>query len=378
MALQIMSRSEVRPSVSRIRITGATLKKSSKRSECSGFTLVELLVVIAIIGILVALLLPAVQAARESARRSQCTNHLKQLALGAINLESTSGRLPASGWRGNWTGDPDRGSGADQPGSWLFCILPYMEQNQIHDMGKGLTGQPRLDAVMRRDQLVLPTANCPSRRTGGPYPQTAQCLTGNGSGAHGTVNQTQFARSDYAASVGDETDFDGRCQLISPRDYNAPPSNFPPRFSSFTGVTFCGTAVKFRQITDGLSNTIVFGERWVPQEVLEGQTWGADDWGQYGGFQDDTVRSTYFVGTSAAGVQRKATHLPRSTTDPLPTVVADVGDTISRELFGSSHPGVCLFAYCDGSVQGVNFDVDPEAYRRMGSRNDEGVTKITR
>jgi hypothetical protein len=77
-------------------------------------------------------------------------------------------------------------------------------------------------------------------------------------------------------------------------------------------------------------------------------------------------------------VQRKATHLPRSTTDPLAAVVADVGDVISRELFGSSHPGVCLFAYCDGSVQGVNFDVDPEAYRRMGARNDEGVTKITR
>ncbi|WP_442483468.1 DUF1559 family PulG-like putative transporter [Aeoliella sp. SH292] len=354
------------------------MKKSSKRKERGGFTLVELLVVIAIIGILVALLLPAVQAARESARRSQCTNHLKQLALGAINLESTSGRLPASGWRGNWTGDPDRGSGADQPGSWLFCILPYMEQNQIHDMGKGLSNTARFDAIRARDQSVLPTANCPSRRNGGPYAQSATCLTGNGTGAAGSFNQTQFARSDYAANVGDETGFDGRCIAISPQAYNVQVNGFPPRFTSFSGVTFCGTAVKFRQITDGLSNTIVFGERWIPQEVLEGQGWAADDWGQYSGFQDDTVRSTYFVGTSAGGVQRKATHLPRSTTDPLATVVADVGETISRELFGSSHPGVCLFAYCDGSVQGVNFDVDPEAYRRMGSRNDEGVTKITR
>jgi prepilin-type N-terminal cleavage/methylation domain-containing protein len=372
MALQIMSRSEVRSLVNRIRTSGAT----SNLSKRIGFTLVELLVVIAIIGILVALLLPAVQAARESARRTQCTNHLKQLALGAINLESTSGRLPASGWRGNWTGDPDRGSGADQPGSWLFCILPYMEQNQIHDIGKGLTGPTRLEAIKLRDQGPLTTANCPSRRNGGPYPGGGSCLTGNGTGAAQAFTQDRFARSDYAANVGDETGFDGRCVSISPQAYNVVVPNFPPRFTSFSGVTFCGTAVKFRQITDGLSNTIVFGERWVPQEVLEGQGWAADDWGQYSGFQDDTVRSTYFTGHSASGIPRAATHIPRSTTDPLATVVAEVGEVVSRELFGSSHPGVCLFAYCDGSVQGVNFDVDPEAYRRMGSRNDGGVNKL--
>jgi len=111
---------------------------SGDRSIREGFTLVELLVVIAIIGILVALLLPAIQAAREAARRNQCTNNLKQWSLGALNHEAAHKHFPSAGLGGKWTGDPNWGFGRKQPGGWLYNILPYIEEQQIHDIGFGV------------------------------------------------------------------------------------------------------------------------------------------------------------------------------------------------------------------------------------------------
>ncbi len=113
------------------------------RRSLPGFTLVELLVVIAIIGILIALLLPAVQAAREAARLLQCKNNVKQMALACLSHEETHGHLPASGWGYRWAGDPDKGFGSDQPGGWHYNILPFMEQATLHDLGKGLSDAQR-------------------------------------------------------------------------------------------------------------------------------------------------------------------------------------------------------------------------------------------
>src|SRR3954469_8325737 len=108
------------------------------RNKRRGFTLVELLVVIAIIGILVALLLPAVQAAREAARRTQCQNHLKQMATGMMLHEAANKFLPVGGWCAVRSGDPDLGYGRAQPGGWPYNILSYIEETALHDMGSGL------------------------------------------------------------------------------------------------------------------------------------------------------------------------------------------------------------------------------------------------
>src|ERR1700752_1460812 len=104
----------------------------------SGFTLVELLVVIAIIGILVALLLPAVQAAREAGRRTQCHNHLKQLSLAMQNYKTTQGAVPTGGWGWHWMGNPDGGYGKNQPGSWVYTIAPLIEEANVRTIAAGL------------------------------------------------------------------------------------------------------------------------------------------------------------------------------------------------------------------------------------------------
>jgi prepilin-type N-terminal cleavage/methylation domain-containing protein len=342
----------------------------------TGFTLVELLVVIAIIGILVALLLPAVQAAREAARRTACTNNLKNLALAMVNHESTFGTLPSSGWEGSWSGDPDRGHGKEQPGNWLYSILPFVEQQQLYDIGQGLTGQPRKDALGARDGTTLPAANCPSRRNGGPYSSGATLRSGDGTGKAATYSSPMAARADYAVNVGDETGFDDKCLTISAEQYSAASiPNFPPRASEYSGISFCGTAVKLRQITDGLTKTIAIGEKFVPAMVTnDGRYWPADDWNMYAGFQDDMVRSTFYD-------VRTISHIPindRGNTSGTDGRDMFDGQSVSRELFGSAHPGGCLVALCDASVDLVTYDIDPELFRQMGDRKDSGIVKSRR
>src|SRR5829696_5080832 len=154
---------------------GAKRIESCNRNLARGFTLVELLVVIAIIGILVALLLPAVQAAREAARRAQCMNHVKELALACVNHESTHKHFPSGGWGLLWVGDADKGSGEEQPGSWLYNILPYIEEQARHDMPKdgqanGAPQQKQKDGAFAMVIMAAPPVfHCPSRRPAMPY-----------------------------------------------------------------------------------------------------------------------------------------------------------------------------------------------------------------
>ena len=139
----------------------STLKTSRSRAA---FTLVELLVVIAIIGILVALLLPAIQAAREASRRTQCTNQLRQLAISFHNHHDTHKHLPTGGWRWTWLGYPEYGYGREQPGGWMYNILQFMEESALHDYGTGTDGNEsqrghqgsRSASVRRHDLPVAP------------------------------------------------------------------------------------------------------------------------------------------------------------------------------------------------------------------------------
>ncbi len=334
-----------------------------------GFTLVELLVVIAIIGILVALLLPAVQAAREAARRAQCTNQVKQLALASMLHVDSHGFLPSGGWGWNWVGDPDRGAGESQPGSWIYSILPYIEETALHSMGAGVT-----DPVQKAIQLSLMNERqpggliCPSRRSSTltsvkPFWAPVNC------------NPVAFAgKSDYAINIGgnvetsDYIGFPGPtfADLANP-NYARWPSVVPDAvhrsrygeniyiYDDFNGVCALRSEIRLAQIVDGTSNTYFIGDKYIRTQSYEAA-------GTPGGATYDTGdNETIFSGFNR-DMQRSCAALPQQ----------DRPGAVFDSIFGSAHAGVFVMSMCDGSVQAVSFDIELEAHRRAGIRNDEG------
>lgn len=348
------------------------LSRHQRAKNSPAFTLVELLVVIAIIGVLVSLLLPAVQAAREAARRVQCSNQLKNITLAMINYEGTHKMLPSGGWRGDTVGDPDRGVGADQPGGWIFSILPFIEQQAIYDLGAGLSLPDKVNVFKQRDEKPIPFFNCPSRRNGGPYPNGNRFYTRVDSSGY---TSDLMARSDYAANVGDETGYDSRCLGFAPRTYteaaNADPKVWPPQLNpdssgnaGYSGIVFCGSEVSLQNIEDGVSKTYAVGERAIDPDQIQLGTAHNDDWSMYTGFQDDVVASVWYRAVPNGGT-------PTIANAPLQdTPGADI-----TERFGSAHPGGFNISFCDGAVQFVAYDIAPEVHRENGHRADGGVPK---
>jgi prepilin-type N-terminal cleavage/methylation domain-containing protein len=290
----------------------------------SAFTLVELLVVIAIIGVLVALLLPAVQTARESARRMQCSSHLKQMGLGVINFEDVNKMLPYT------RTDPSE--------TWAVLILPYIEQQaqySLWDLKKNYYNQIDPARLPTGKVMVCPTRRKPPRQS---KDNNFDRLQGDASAPF-----VPGGVSDYAVNCGTK---DGQ------NDY------YPD--SPFSGIVYSidtacngpfwykGKPMRLAMITDGLGNTLFLGEKHISVKELdfEGSTYNGDNGQPF----------------KKAGVGNPIIRAPTQT------------GNMSR--FGSWHPGVCRFVMGDGAVRVIRNEIDLTTLGYLAHRFDGNAINL--
>ena len=345
----------------------------SLRSHRVGFTLVELLVVIAIIGVLVALLLPAVQAAREAARRTTCQNHIRQIGLACLNYESALKKFPTgSGYLG--APDPELQRGW----SYLAQILGYMENANLYQLG-----DPKVEWwETPNDRVVLqpiPNFKCPSRTpvedivATGPdnNPEAFGKLPDSELGGHyrGVLGAND-ARSDlypnkYCNGPGLVNEGNPYTMAHKPKPAAAGGGYWPVCHITNAGITADNGVIRrdipseMRSISDGTSHTFLAGEQAFGDEDLNdgGRPWSigfAASWGYHSKNVTYRINEGDVVGDDGGPTDR-------------------FGDSINinDRGFGSHHPGGCHFVMADGSVHFYGEDMELDMLLALASRNAE-------
>jgi len=307
------------------------ISRCRRRTEITAaFTLVELLVVIAIIGILVALLLPAIQAAREAARRSECSNHLKQIGL-AIQLHHDTKKVFPMGR--NTTGVIGV--------SWAYELLPFMEEQAMYD---SYNDTKRADDDLNAKSMRTPVATffCPSRR--GPL---ADRDFDNDDAA--PLLKASAAGGDYSANAGHEEDTN-----MEANDFKSGAIDI-----GLAGPIFSGSKIKAQRVIDGLSGTLAVGERHIPP--LD-PAWGEEkphwEQGDTAFFASDTLH-TIMSGTEDG--------LPGSPDEKR------LRDNREDHRFGGPHSGIVQFVFLDGHVEGIAREIEKRDLMLKSSIGDGGV-----
>jgi prepilin-type N-terminal cleavage/methylation domain-containing protein/prepilin-type processing-associated H-X9-DG protein len=312
-------------------------KLACRRVQRAGFTVIELLVSVSIVSILLALLMPAVQAVREVARRNQCQNNLKQIGLAfSLHVDSTR-RYPTNGWGYGWVGDPDRGTDRHQPGGWIYCLLPYLEQEPLRQLGAGQSEFLKPSYMSQVMQTPVSVFRCPSRAALPLLPANPDVRPVN------ALWVSVVAKTDYAVNEGDViTDTDQGPESLQEGD--------DPEFawtdvSEASGLAFLRSEIRPADVQDGLSMTLLAGEKRVSTAHYEVDGDPGFDQSMFSGVDLD---------------------LNRWVIDP---PIQD-GEEIDDRRFGSAHSKGCVMLYCDGSVRAVSYSVDQSVFQHAGNRRD--------
>jgi prepilin-type N-terminal cleavage/methylation domain-containing protein len=316
-----------------------------RKSGGRGFTLVELLVVIAIIGILVALLLPAIQAAREAARRAECTNNLRQIGIAIHNYHDTFKRIPSSRRTFDYI-------------TWAAELWPFIEEGDVAAAWDRTRTYYDQEERVRTIQVSIYL--CPTRRS-----PPAVSLTGDNDQGNVAGENVPGALADYACNTGDtpgssinasENDNtyeplnDPKVAPTGPFRYcqvgdDAEPVHYQPGVTDLSAIPLA-FKVQFKHITDGLSNTAFVGEKHVPVP-------GAQDWFGHIKAKDNSVYNPDFW----SSIGRKGGK-DRPLADPTDGSQGGAELTTYNKNFGSWHSGICQFVFGDGSVHALSNDID--------------------
>lgn len=308
-----------------------------RRALRSGFTLVEVLVVIAIIGVLVGLLLPAVQSAREAARRMQCSNNLRQVGLAMHNYESANRRLPAG-----WVADRPEGV----PGwSWAVALLPYMEQNDVHNR---IDTRLEITAPANQPMItqVIPTFICPSDPFANIFEigEAEEDHDDHDDHGHDGDDHDEDEEDDHGPHHVDEGH---KLFPISKSNYVAVFGTLEVDESPYrsNGAFFGNSRIQLRDFTDGTSNTMVIGER--------GSRLGGSLW--HGIIPEANASFARVVGS--------ADHVPNSP-------IGHFDD------FSSFHRGGANFVMADNSVRLIPDTIDLRVYQALATRQGGEVVSL--
>ena len=311
-------------------------KRPARRSR--GFTLIELLVVIAIIAVLIALLLPAVQAAREAARRMQCTNNLKQLGLAAMNYESSNGSLPPGSYAA-----PRDYDGKIKPGESVFVrILPFIEgQSTFNAANFSFAFDASTNATVA--SVGVSFLWCPSDASVASGTSPLDPLY--------NLPSTNTLQQYYSSYGGNEGLWDLDIQYNDDTRYYS--GAYSARKGNMNGVIFMASNVRLAEISDGTSNTMIFGEHChgrIPSSTPPTfyQWWNS-------GYYTDTLVCTYY------GVNND-TKSVLSTNQP----------DEYFQIVGSYHPGGANVGFCDGSVKFVKESIQSLPFTFNTSTFDNG------